>query len=109
MTANFPRRITKPTVAIAMYLLSLEGKATYGLEIGRSTGLGSASVYAVLDRLEQYGWLESEWEADSGRKGARRRLYKLTEIGTTESNRLTEESKAKIVSISIKNLATGLA
>jgi DNA-binding PadR family transcriptional regulator len=60
------------------------------MEIGRHTGLGTASVYSVLDRFEDYGWLDSSWESDSDRKGARRRLYTLTKQGDQDLHRLLE-------------------
>ena len=90
MSSSFPARITKPTLAVARYLISLDGKSTYGMEIGRHTGLGTASVYSVLDRFEDYGWLDSSWESDSDRKGARRRLYTLTKQGDQDLHRLLE-------------------
>jgi|GEM_PF-1127837 DNA-binding PadR family transcriptional regulator len=90
MSSSFPARVTKPTLAVARYLISLDGKSTYGMEIGRHTGLGTASVYSVLDRFEDYGWLESSWESDSDRKGARRRLYTLTKQGDQDLHRLLE-------------------
>jgi len=90
MSSSFPARVTKPTLAVARYLISLDGKSTYGMEIGRHTGLGTASVYSVLDRFEDYGWLDSSWESDSDRKGARRRLYTLTKQGDQDLHRLLE-------------------
>jgi DNA-binding PadR family transcriptional regulator len=93
MSSSFPARVTKPTLAVARYLISLDGKSTYGMEIGRHTGLGTASVYSVLDRFEDYGWLDSSWESDSDRKGARRRLYTLTKQGDQDLHRLLEGSQ----------------
>jgi DNA-binding PadR family transcriptional regulator len=93
MSSLFPARVTKPTLAVARYLISLDGKSTYGMEIGRHTGLGTASVYSVLDRFEDYGWLDSSWESDSDRKGARRRLYTLTKQGDQDLHRLLEGSQ----------------
>lgn len=90
MSSSFPARVTKPTLAVARYLISLDGKSTYGMEIGRHTGLGTASVYSVLDRFEDYGWLDSSWESDSDRKGARRRLYTLTKQGDQDLHRLLD-------------------
>lgn len=87
-------RITKPTLSIAEHLLNLKGKSTFGLEISRHTGLGSASVYSVLDRFEEYGWITSEWENDSQRKGARRRLYGLTKEGKARLRELIESQNA---------------
>lgn len=111
MSASFPTRVTKPTLAIASYLISLDGKSTYGMEIGRHTGLGTASVYSVLDRFEDYGWLNSHWESDSDRKGARRRLYSLTKQGDQDLRRLLdgiqENGKTLVKSKSSKLQARG--
>jgi DNA-binding PadR family transcriptional regulator len=111
MSASFPTRVTKPTLAVASYLISLDGKSTYGMEIGRHTGLGTASVYSVLDRFEDYGWLDSSWESDSDRKGARRRLYTLTKQGDQDLHRLLEgiqeDAEALIKSKSSKLQARG--
>jgi DNA-binding PadR family transcriptional regulator len=54
-----------------------------GAEIGRSTKLASGTLYPILMRLEQEGWLQSEWEAEDphvlGRP--RKRLYHVTALG----------------------------
>ena len=95
MSKQQPTRVTKPTVAVARYLLAVGKSSTYGLEIGHHTDLGSASVYAVLDRFEEYGWVDSDWEADSKRRGARRRLYRVTLEGTTELEALVAAAEVK--------------
>lgn len=95
MSKQQPTRVTKPTVTVARYLLALGKSSTYGLEIGHHTDLGSASVYAVLDRFEEYGWVDSDWEADSRRRGARRRLYRVTLEGTTELKALVAAAEVK--------------
>jgi len=91
MAINEPSRITKPTLKVVGYLLTLNGKPTWGIQICNATGLGSGSVYAVLDRFESYGWMESNWEEDNQRKGARRRLYSLTQTGKTELQNIAKE------------------
>jgi PadR family transcriptional regulator PadR len=54
-----------------------------GAEIGRSAKLQSGTLYPILLRLEQAGWLESRWEAESPQElgRPRRRFYQLTGIG----------------------------
>lgn len=42
--------------------------------------LTEGSVYPALHRLEDLGWLASEWGSDSGR---RRRVYRLTPDGAS--------------------------
>lgn len=55
----------------------------YGLDIADVAGLKSGSLYPILRRLEDHGWLSSRWEdldpTEEGRP--RRRYYKLTVDG----------------------------
>jgi DNA-binding PadR family transcriptional regulator len=55
----------------------------YGYEIMQATGLASGTLYPLLMRFEQAGWLGSSWEeADPLVEGRpRRRLYRLTGAG----------------------------
>jgi len=73
-----------------MILSSLESAQAHGLEIlqrleGRGCGLlklKEGSLYPALYRLEAAGKIAAQWEpAPHGRKGARRRLYRLTNKG----------------------------
>ena len=76
-----------------MVLASLEDGEAHGLEILRrldEAGCGllrlkEGSLYPALYRLEAAGLVKAEWEADTqGRRGARRRLYRLTGKGKRE-------------------------
>jgi PadR family transcriptional regulator, regulatory protein PadR len=64
-----------------------------GADIAREIGIGSGTLYPLLQRLENAGWLKSEWEevqpASVGRP--RRRLYKLTGRGHAEAARALTE------------------
>ena len=102
MTKNEPVRVTKPTLKIATYLNDLKGGATWGLQICSETNLGSGSVYSVLDRFEGYGWVESYWEEENLRRGARRRLYKVTTLGKGSLKQLVAEHSA--ISSTMRNL-----
>jgi DNA-binding PadR family transcriptional regulator len=73
-----------------MILSTLERGETHGLEILRrldEAGCGllklkEGSLYPALYRLEAAGSVEAEFEAEShGRRGARRRIYRLTRQG----------------------------
>jgi DNA-binding PadR family transcriptional regulator len=88
-----PVRVTQPTIKIAAYLANLKSGSTWGLQICSETKLGSGSVYSVLDRFEKYGWVESLWEDDNSRRGARRRLYKVTQLGRKSLKQLVAEYK----------------
>jgi len=74
----------------ALILSALEPGGTHGLEILRrleAAGCGllrlkEGSLYPALYRLEAAGEIASAWEAAGhGRRGARRRTYRLTAKG----------------------------
>jgi PadR family transcriptional regulator, regulatory protein PadR len=79
-----------------LILSVLERGDAHGLEIlRRLTVLGcgqlhlkEGSLYPALYRLEESGKIAGDWEAGShGRKGARRRIYRLTSKGKRELNK----------------------
>ncbi len=74
--------MTPATLAV-LQALRAEGPDTWGLRIVKATGAPSGSVYPILERLERAGWIESRWEDDSARPGARRRLYRFSAEGAT--------------------------
>ena len=76
-----------------MVLSTLERGEAHGLEILRrleAAGCGllhlkEGSLYPALYRLEEAGKVEATWEAEPhGRRGARRRIYRLTAKGKRE-------------------------
>jgi DNA-binding PadR family transcriptional regulator len=46
-----------------------------------------------------YGWVESFWEEDNNRRGARRRLYKVTSLGKKSLKELAAEKEASPILI----------
>ena len=56
-------------------LRRIEERASGALE------LREGSVYPALYRLEEAGLISGEWEAANDRRGARRRVYRLTKSG----------------------------
>jgi PadR family transcriptional regulator, regulatory protein PadR len=86
-------RVTSATLDVLDVLLANPGADMWGLEIVKHTGRPTGSVYPILDRLEQSGWVESEWEHEQARRGARRRLYRLTAPGAAEAVRLLAERR----------------
>ncbi len=59
------------------------GGEHYGLDIASVTGLKSGSLYPILGRLEDHGWLTSRWEDldPSEQARPRRRYYRITADG----------------------------
>ena len=74
-------RLTSNVLKVLGALVS-EGELS-GSEIAKSTSLASGTLYPLLLRLEDAGWLDSRWEAgepsDLGRP--RRRYYRVTGKG----------------------------
>ena len=83
-----------------LVLSSLDDGRAHGLEIVKrveAAGSGAlrlkeGSLYPALYRLEQAGFVKGEWEGEgSGRRGARRRLYRLTSKGKRQLDRGRKE------------------
>src|SRR6267154_1323661 len=55
-------RMTLPTQMVLRALLDEPTKQQYGLELCARAGLQSGTLYPILARLEQAGWIESAWE-----------------------------------------------
>ncbi|MFD1722935.1 PadR family transcriptional regulator [Amnibacterium endophyticum] len=60
--------------------LEAAAEALWGLRLVALTGRPAGSVYPILARLEEGGWVASRWE-DSADRGPRRRFYELTPEG----------------------------
>ncbi|MFB9622837.1 PadR family transcriptional regulator [Nonomuraea helvata] len=81
-------RMTMPTQAVLRALLHDPGRDRYGLEVCELAELPSGTVYPILARLEQVGWVESRWEdpethVTEGRP--RRRYYRITADGAEQA------------------------
>ena len=81
----------------AIVLAALEAGPAHGYAIiqtikrasGATFDLPEGTVYPVLHRLEQAGWLASAWNTPPG--GRKRRVYSLTKSGSAS---LAERRKA---------------
>ncbi|MFP5275609.1 MAG: PadR family transcriptional regulator [Acidobacteriota bacterium] len=79
--------MTGPTLKVLGEFCSRPTDLISGIEISRSTGLASGTLYPILFRLEGAGWLVSEWEGvePTQAKRPRRRLYRITALGETKA------------------------
>jgi PadR family transcriptional regulator PadR len=80
-------RVSRPMLMVLKMMIEKPQTPYSGADIARQIGLGSGTLYPLLQRLENAGWMKSEWEevdpAEAGRP--RRRLYKLTGHGQTRA------------------------
>ncbi len=76
-------RMTQTTQAVLRVLLDDPTANRYGLEIGATTGLPSGTIHPILARLENLGWVRSDWEdIDPKAEGRpRRRYYRISDEG----------------------------
>ena len=67
--------------------METSGGELAGAEIGRRGGLASGTLYPILIRLENLGWLTSRWEIEEPEilQRPRRRFYMLTGYGRTRA------------------------
>ena len=93
MSPRSPRRANQARPQLELLLLGViavapaHGYALISALRERSQGvfdLAEGAVYPVLHKLEDAGMVSSDWEAVAGR---RRRVYRLTELGTAALER----------------------
>jgi DNA-binding PadR family transcriptional regulator len=79
-------RTSKQTLALLSALAAKPSQWHYGYALSRETELMSGTLYPILMRLEERGWLETQWESPEalaeGRGGRPpRHMYRLTAGG----------------------------
>jgi len=47
----------------------------------KEAGLASGTLYPILARLVDRGWLDNDWELSEEQSGPPRRIYTLTSLG----------------------------
>ena len=86
-------RPTSQTLKVLATLMASPNEELSGADIGRTTKLASGTLYPILMRLEQAGWVESRWETGEpsllGRP--RRRLYQMTALGARSARSAFED------------------
>jgi DNA-binding PadR family transcriptional regulator len=67
---------------------------SYGYDLSRSTGLRSGTLYPILIRLTERGWLEARWAEPERAGRPPRHLYRLTAEGRLAAAGATEARRA---------------
>jgi DNA-binding PadR family transcriptional regulator len=93
------KRLTKPTERV-LGLLAQTETGIWGLEISKILRIPTGTVYPILNRLQQLGWVVAYWDSDHERVGPRRKYYRLAESALVECLRLlrASEQNAKVSS-----------
>ena len=79
-------RTRRPSVATIKILncLSDTPDGLHGYALMQAAGLASGTLYPILARLADRGWLEKQWEMDPEVFGPPRRIYTLTPVGRAQ-------------------------
>lgn len=87
-----PLRVTGPLLDVLDVLFSAYqdcAENLHGWPIMKATKRSGPTVYGVLDRLEDMGWISGQWEAqDPDSNKPRRRIYRLTPTGAEGAEEL---------------------
>jgi DNA-binding PadR family transcriptional regulator len=69
------------TEAVLTALQDSVPEKAYGWDIMRAAAVGSATIYPILRRIEEAGWVEGAWDDSAALGRPRRRYYRLTPLG----------------------------
>ena len=80
-------RMSSQTVAVLHALKESGGRWSYGYDLSKVTGLKSGTLYPILARLHDEGWLENRWEQSREQGRPPRHLYRLTAAGSLAASK----------------------
>ncbi|KAA3635793.1 MAG: PadR family transcriptional regulator [Armatimonadetes bacterium] len=76
-----PRRPSPHTLAVLNDLARDPTRWRHGYDLSAENGIASGTLYPLLMRLHERGYLESKWEQPSTEGRPPRHLYRLTSAG----------------------------
>jgi PadR family transcriptional regulator PadR len=88
-------RISSQTIVVLNALQKSARAWTHGYELSRITGLKSGTLYPILLRLHDEGWLEAKWEPSREQGRPPRHLYRITAAGSSETKKIFQLAAAK--------------
>jgi DNA-binding PadR family transcriptional regulator len=89
-----PPAVSRQTLAVLEQLLQGSEEWSYGYDLSRSTGLRSGTLYPILIRLTERGWLEARWAEPERAGRPPRHLYRLTAEGRSAAVVVAEARRA---------------
>jgi PadR family transcriptional regulator PadR len=80
-------RLTASSLRVLAALMASPRAEMSGTEIGREAKVASGTLYPILMRFEEAGWLISRWEDGDPRElgRPRRRFYSVTAVGAAKA------------------------
>jgi DNA-binding PadR family transcriptional regulator len=91
--------ISPQTLSVLELLLESPRSWHYGYALSHRTGLKSGTLYPILVRLAEQGWLDTEWSQPDAPGRPPRHTYRLTAEGAKSARqRLAESSQSPLKS-----------
>lgn len=94
-----PPRMTLQTQRVLALMLEDASGEQYGLKISQELSLPTGSIYPILARLEQAGWITSRWEdldTATSNQRRRRKLYRLTSDGAERAKYVLADTRQQL-------------
>jgi len=88
-------RLSSQTRAILSAFLERASQWRYGYDLSRDTDLKAGTLYPILMRLSDAGWLEARWEEPSSPGRPPRHMYRLTQDGRAGARAATKDEPAR--------------
>ena len=99
------RQPSKSAISLLGCLAQARG-GLHGYALMKSAGLASGTLYPILKRLTERGWLEKNWDIQPDETGPPRRLYTLTPLGYQNWERLCALKTAETAPLQLSGETT---
>lgn len=88
------QRLTRSMTRTLLAFLQTPGAWRYGYDLMKAADLSSGTLYPLLARLSEDGWLESRWQDSEYAGKPPRQLYRLTAAGRAQARSALERARA---------------
>ena len=90
--------VSPQTIRVLAQLLKRRNEWHYGYALTRQTGLPSGTLYPILIRLAEQGWLETKWTEPDRPGVPPRHTYRLTNAGArAAAERIDSRPQARAI------------
>jgi len=88
------QRLTRTTTRTLLAFLEEPRGWRYGYDLMKAADLSSGTLYPLLARLTEDGWLEARWAESQLPGRPPRQLYRLTATGRIQARHALERARA---------------
>lgn len=101
-----PPRFSPATLRLLERFLAAPSRWLHGYTLLRELDLRSGTLYPVLMRLADAGWLQTRWDPPAREGRPPRHLYRLTPGAAPDTRALVQDWKARALKRSVPRHAT---